>query len=72
MPRSEKGLLAGVHEVAHTLQVSASRAHYLIHNDSDFPPVYDVIRATPVWLQKDIDAYATRRNVRLGRTEEDD
>lgn len=67
MPRSRKGILAGVHEVAHTLQVSGSRAHHLIHNDADFPAPYDVIRATPVWMQADLDAYVTRRNARLGR-----
>lgn len=71
MPRSRKGILAGMHEVAHTLQVSGSRAHYLVHHDKDFPLPHDVIRASPVWLQKDIDAYLARRNRRLHRDGEE-
>lgn len=66
MPLSKRSILAGMHEVAFTLNVSASRAHWLANNDPAFPKVYDVLRATPVWLQEDITAYAAARNTRRG------
>lgn len=64
MPRSKKGILAGMAEVATAIKSSKAYAHALSQKDPDFPEPYDVVAATPIWLQKDIDAYAARLQAR--------
>lgn len=64
MPRSSKGILAGMAEVASTIGASKAYAHHLSQKDPEFPEPYDVVAATPIWLQTDIDAYTVKLQAR--------